>query len=302
MFSRLALRTTRSVPRTTSAFRSFHASPPSNNDQGESAVAEEEDDNIGNDGVLGNLFGNPYTSIPLCGLGVMTATATDFYILDAETQLLGLWCMFVGTCYFNFSDPIANYFDDLAANVQKDQNAQEDLIIDAMEVTKGAHQRQTAIFEDIQAIYEAQKVVMESLVAAKTNELGHIVRASVVQKLDNVVTQESRMTATIQSNLVDAATEQVRTSVTGDRAKTMALENAFAAIADPTAASTGKDPVSSIYSKFFNDFNARLADASANETELSAELRAEMEAEMKSVAARDGLDFVNIAAPATMKL
>jgi hypothetical protein len=401
MFSRL-VRTTRSVPRTSSAFRSFHASPPSNNDQGESAVAEEEDDNIGNDGVLGNLFGNPYTSIPLCGLGVMTATATDvspyiftpmfrivlcatgkwcncvkqwelrtqkkkersfkklhffffyakpkqtcssccsspalavsyhmhcncnhwsscfkilillfflffffflaffqFYILDAETQLLGLWCMFVGTCYFNFSDPIANYFDDLAANVQKDQNAQEDLIIDAMEVTKGAHQRQTAIFEDIQAIYEAQKVVMESLVAAKTNELGHIVRASVVQKLDNVVTQESRMTATIQSNLVDAATEQVRTSVTGDRAKTMALENAFAAIADPTAASTGKDPVSSIYSKFFNDFNARLADASANETELSAELRAEMEAEMKSVAARDGLDFVNIAAPATMKL
>ena len=210
--------------------------------------------------------------------------------------------MFVGTCYFNFSDPIADYFDDIAANVQKDQNAQEDLIIDAMEVTKGAHQRQTAIFEDIQAIYEAQKVVMDSLVAAKTNELGHIVRASVVQKLDNVVTQESRMTATIQSNLVNAATEQVRTSVTGDRAKTMALENAFAAIADPTAASTGKDPVSSIYSKFFNDFNARLAEASANETELSAELRAEMEAEMKSVAARDGLDFVNIAAPATMKL
>ena len=75
MFSRLALRTTRSVPRTSSAFRSFHASAPSNN-EGESAVAEEED-NVGNDGVLGNLFGNPYTSIPLCGLGVMTATATD---------------------------------------------------------------------------------------------------------------------------------------------------------------------------------------------------------------------------------
>ena len=77
MFSRLALRTTRSVPRTSSALRSFHASPSSNNESAnESAVAEEED-NVGNDGVLGNLFGNPYTSIPLCGLGVMTATATD---------------------------------------------------------------------------------------------------------------------------------------------------------------------------------------------------------------------------------
>ena len=98
MFSRLALRTTRSVPRTTSAFRSFHASPPSNNDQGESAVAEEEDDNIGNDGVLGNLFGNPYTSIPLCGLGVMTATATDVspYIFTPMFRIVlcatGKWC------------------------------------------------------------------------------------------------------------------------------------------------------------------------------------------------------------------
>jgi hypothetical protein len=98
MFSRLALRTTRSVPRTSSAFRSFHVSPPSNNDQGESAVAEEEDDNIGNDGVLGNLFGNPYTSIPLCGLGVMTATATDVspYIFTPMFRIVlcatGKWC------------------------------------------------------------------------------------------------------------------------------------------------------------------------------------------------------------------
>lgn len=301
-FARSAVRAHGSVPRTSSAFRTFHVSAPCNKDNEEAAVAEEEDDSVGNDGILGTLFGNPYYSVPLCGLGVMTATASDYYILDAESQLLGLWCMFVGTCYYNFGDSVAEYFDEISASVQRDQNAQEDLIIDAMQVTKAAHERQTAIFEDIQAIYEAQKVVMDALVTAKSNELGHMVRASVVQKLDNVSTQESRMTATIQSNLVEAATEQVRTSVTGDRAKTMALENAFAAIADPDAPVTGKDPVSSIYSKFFSDFHTRLAEASANDTELSAELRAEMEAEMTTVARRDGLEFVNVSAPATLRL
>ena len=226
----------------------------------------------------------------------------QFYILDAESQLLGLWCMFVGTCYYNFGDSVAGFFDDIAVGVQADQNAQEDAIIGAMEVTKEAHMRQTAIYEDIQAIYEAQKVVMDSLCTAKSSELGHIMRAQVVAKLETVVQQESRMTNTIQSNLVAAATEQVRSSVAGERAKTMALENAFAAIADPSAPPAGKDPVSAIYTKFFADFNGRLAAAGSADIELSAEVQAQMEEEMKTAARRDGLEFVTVKAPSSMRL
>ena len=135
---------------------------------------------------------------------------------------------------------------------------------------------------------------MDALVTAKNNELGHIVRSSVVQKLDYVVTQESRMTATIQSNLVDNATKTVRKKVTGEKAKTLALENAFAAIADPDGVAKGQDPVSAIYSEFFSGFNTRLAAAKATPTELSAELRAQMEADMTAAARRDGLDFINV--------
>jgi len=210
--------------------------------------------------------------------------------------------MFVGTCYYNFGDSVAGFFDDIAVGVQADQNAQEDAIIGAMEVTKEAHMRQTAIYEDIQAIYEAQKVVMDSLCTAKSSELGHIMRAQVVAKLETVVQQESRMTNTIQSNLVAAATEQVRSSVAGERAKTMALENAFAAIADPSAPPAGKDPVSAIYTKFFADFNGRLAAAGSADIELSAEVQAQMEEEMKTAARRDGLEFVTVKAPSSMRL
>ena len=76
-FARQAVRAKASVPRTSSAFRTFHVSAPSNNDSQEAAVADDDEDDIGNDGVLGTLFGNPFYSVPLCGLGVMTATATD---------------------------------------------------------------------------------------------------------------------------------------------------------------------------------------------------------------------------------
>ena len=78
--ARTALKAKTSIPRTGSAFRSFHVSTPPQDDDKAAAVAEE-DDSVGNDGVLGTLFGNPYYSVPLCGLGVMTATASDVSIL-----------------------------------------------------------------------------------------------------------------------------------------------------------------------------------------------------------------------------
>ena len=64
MISRLArsaLKAKTSIPRTGSAFRSFHVSTPPQDDDKAAAVAEE-DDSVGNDGVLSTLFGNPYYS------------------------------------------------------------------------------------------------------------------------------------------------------------------------------------------------------------------------------------------------
>ena len=50
---------------------------------------------------------------------------------------------------------------------------------------------------------------------------------------------------------VESATAQVRAEVSSDAVKTAALEQAFAAIADPTAPAAGEDPVAAIYSKAF---------------------------------------------------
>ena len=63
----------------------FHASA-SRNDEAKSETAA--DDSVGNDGFFGSLLGNPYTSVPICGLGVMSATATEYVIQSSWTHPL----------------------------------------------------------------------------------------------------------------------------------------------------------------------------------------------------------------------
>ena len=209
--------------------------------------------------------------------------------------------MFVGTCYYNFGDQIGAMLDETGAQVKSEQHQQEDAIIAALEVTKEAHSRQTAIFEDINAIHESQKEIMEAIVSAKSSELRHQMRAQVVSRLENVAAEESRFTAGIQAGLVNAATEQVRSAMATKEVKDRALQQAMKQIADPSQALT-EDPVGEVYSKVFADFNAKLAATANEEQALSAEAKAEMSEDMKSIARRDGLDFVSVSAPDALKL
>lgn len=216
--------------------------------------------------------------------------------------MLGLWCMFVGITYQNFGGAIGQYFDDIADAHLAEQNAQEMAMIKAMKSTQAAHQRQTEIHADINAIFEAQQELMAVIVEAKSNELKHTVRDGLVTKLDATVAEESRMTATIQAGLVESATASVRDAMSSDAVKSAALEQAFAAIADPNAPPAGEDPVAAIYSKAFADFDTKVKKLQSEEFELSAEVQKEMKEAMDAVAARDGLAFVNVEVPSKYKI
>lgn len=239
---------------------------------------------------------NPVYALPLGGLVAMTGVATDFYILGEETQLLGLWVLFCGTIYHNFGDMIGEAFDDMADAVAKEQNAQEHAIVESMEITKAAHERQTAIYEDIKAIFEAQKELMDTIVAGKSMQLHHDFRSQIVSKLNNIVSEEAGLTSDVQSGLVNAATKQVRASITTDAAKKVALEQAIAAIASPDTP-PGKDQVSDMYNAVFADFAKNLAAAKEEEQTLSAEVKAAVAEDIAAVARRDGLDFISVATP-----
>jgi hypothetical protein len=259
--------------------------------EGAAPVEEQEQE----EGLLSKLS-NPVYALPLGGLVAMTGVATDFYVLNEETQLLGLWVLFCGTIYHNFGDAIGAAFDDMADSVAKEQNAQEEAIVESMVVTKAAHERQTAIYEDIKAIFEAQKELMDTIVSGKSNQLQHDFRAQIQSKLNNIVSEEAGLTADVQSGLVAAATERVTAQISSDAAKKVALEQAIAAIANPDA-STGKDQVSDLYASVFADFAKSLAAAKEKEQTLSAQVQAAVAENIAEVARRDGLDFTSASAP-----
>ena len=124
----------------------------------------------------------------------------------------------------DFGGAIGEYFDDIADAHLAEQNAQEMAMVQAMKSTQAAHQRQTEIHADINAIFEAQQELMSTIVEAKSNQLKHTVRDGLVAKLEATISEESRLTGAIQAGLVESATAQVRAEVTSDAVKNAALE------------------------------------------------------------------------------
>jgi len=163
-----------------------------------------------------------------------------------------------------------------------------------MQVTADAHRRQVEIRADLEAIRDAQAEIMDSIVAAKSSQLKHELRAEIVSKLDNIVQMEKQITAGIQSGLVASATEQVRADV--GSMKKQALDSAFAALADPNSA-PGQDPVTEAYNAIFANFSKNMKASEGKDVELSADAQAEIASDMEAVARRDGLDFIKISAP-----
>ena len=261
------------------------------------AVAETEEEDSGLD--LWKLLSNPLYGLPVGGLAAATAVATDFYVINSETQLLGLWVLFVGTCYHNFGGAIGGMLDETGAAVMKEQHAQENAISASMQVTADAHKRQVEIAGDLAAIREAQASVMDAIVAAKSSKLQHELRAEIVSKLNNIKGTETTVTSGIQAGLVESATAQVRDQVAG--MKKEALDSAFAALADPNAPAAA-DPVTAAYNTIFTNFSKNMKDAAGKDIELAAEVQAEIKAELEAIARRDGLDYIGVSAPATARV
>ena len=276
------------VPRASTQLRFFQGTASSNNE--ENAVAESEEEGFD----LWKTLSNPLYGLPIGGIAAASAVANGFYVINEETQLLGLWVLFVGTVYHNFGGAIGEFFDESGRAVAKEQLAQEEAIISSMQVTADAHRRQVEIRADLEAIRDAQAEIMDSIVAAKSSQLKHELRAEIVSKLDNIVQMEKQITAGIQSGLVASATEQVRADV--GSMKKQALDSAFAALADPNSA-PGQDPVTEAYNAIFANFSKNMKASEGKDVELSADAQAEIASDMEAVARRDGLDFIKISAP-----
>lgn len=226
----------------------------------------------------------PLTAGTLCLLSV-----PGIYHWDAESQMLGLFALFVGTIYSQGGDAIGKFFDDTADEVLKEHQALEDAQIDAVKLALDAHKRQTVVYEDIKMIFEAQKGLMGEVVDAAGAKLKHEVRANFVKKLDTIAHAEQAAAESVQATLVDNATAYVTSqyandsgSLTGD-----ALNSALNAIANPAE---NKDNVGDIYKSYFEKCRQNWANDAGKEVKLDASIVEAANDAMQSVGKRDGLE------------
>jgi len=262
--------------------RAIHASLPS----------RKEEEPLGPSMVEKFQLNDPTRYVPLTIAGFSISSLTGLYHFDAESQLLALWVLFCGTVYSRGGPIIAEMLDEMSDAVLKEHKAAEEAEIEAVRVTMEAHQRQTAVFKDIQELFDAQKSVMDKLVETSDARLAHGVRDTFIKKLNTLVSLDSKTSETSRKILIEKATESVKNAYLASKdasLKNKALDAALAALSSPESAKKD-DTVGQLYTQYFAQFGKKMKDASAKPVELTPQAAAEISEAVANVARRDGLE------------
>lgn len=204
--------------------------------------------------VSSGYFSDYRIQLPIGFLVAVPLLEHQVYVISEETQLLGCFMIFVATIYTQAGDAIGKFFDNKALTIMADQRAQEDIAIGALRKALVLHQQNLSLAKDMKIILASQAEVKNTLAAAKTIQLQHKTRASVVKQLDYLVQKEEQLKSATQAFLIAGSTKAVKDAFLNDKKlQSSALSAALESIVDPTKKSTG-DVVGSVYSKFFNDY------------------------------------------------
>lgn len=228
---------------------------------------------------------HPTRWVPITVGGLVAANAAGLYHFNEESQLLGLFVLFVGTIYSQGGDAIGAMLDEAKHSVLKEQAALEESQIEATRLILETHKKQVGAYEDIQSILAAQKEVVDDVVATASRKLKHQVRDGIVAKLDNLVQVESQAASSINAKLLDGATAAVMKSYqtdTGDLYNAE-LNSALATLANPEL-TAGKDTVGPSFKAFFSGFRSKIDKEAGKEVTVSAEILAAAQEAMNSAA------------------
>jgi hypothetical protein len=206
-------------------------------------------------------------------------------MLSEEMQLVGCFAMFCGAAYQLGNQAVADALDAKGKAIIAQHNALEDEAIASIKEVMEAHEGRVALLGELKAVSAAQAAALDQLKAGKTMELQHVVRDGIVKKLDTLVAKDEQTTALISAKLVDDAAAAVAGKFGDDATKAKALDEAVAALSDPS-----KKPalVNALFASHFKSVSASASKKSGSEVALSAAALAELNDELAALAKRDG--------------
>jgi len=275
---------------------SFHAGPVLRDEEKAAEPAEEKGS------FLLESLGDWHRAVPIGVAMAIPAVQLDVYMITEETQLFCCFMLFIGSAYSLGGDAFGAMMDEKGDAILKEHNAIEDVQIAAVETTLEAHQMMTTCQEDIKDVFAEQKELMDATVAAQTLSLKHAVRAEVVAKLETIKQQETALANSVQATLVEAATENITSAFAGeggDKLRADALKQAVDALAGK---GTGSDTVAEMYGEYMKTFGSNLSAISGTDQALPADITKAIGDEIESIKRRDGLEFIDVAAPTSVKM
>jgi hypothetical protein len=248
---------------------------------------------------------SPSRFIPITVGAAGVATATGLYHWDAESQILGLFVLFVGTIYAKGGSTMAAMLDETSRAILKEQNALEDAQIAATKLAIAAHERQTDVYKDIQQIFEGQRALMDTIVATSTNRVKHDVRNKTQRLLDQLVTVEQSASDTVQKDMVESATKRVQAVFAKGKPalKAKALNQALKMLKNPKAKpEKKKDLVGAAYSKYFAAFRKKADGMKKKPIELKPAVQAVGAESAKTFTRITDLEKLKVKVPSSVTL
>jgi len=232
----------------------FHAGAPTRDNDAAVAATEEAEP------TLWDTIKEPMIMGPMIGLLSTGAVGNHIYHFDEETQLLGLFALFVGTIFTTAGESIGKGIDDQTRQILADMNEQEDALIERMQLACEKMESFVAASEDLKQVLAYKKSLIGDVLDAKTNATKLRVHNHFDTLLRNAVMAEERERNALKSALVEAATAQVTQDVGTKAMRAKSLEEALKVVKGEEAA----DVVGQQYVKFFESEAARMEKEAAS--------------------------------------
>lgn len=235
-------------PPVLSSIRSFHASAPS--------FGKDDEEIVVGEGIIDKYkLYEPSRYVPLTVGWFSAMSMAGLYHFNEETQLLGIFCLFVGTVYAKGGDAIGAFLDQQGDTILKEQNDIERQMIVVLKEAKLIQAEGLQNYDQIIAVYEDFVQLCKDMNECHPRILRAEVHKQVEDLMNIYVSQENKLSMETERLVVDGAAAAVREAFIADpKLQAAALEHAFATLAGKGDGSAKQDVVADLFGEFFNKF------------------------------------------------
>ncbi|CAB9498406.1 Mitochondrial ATP synthase B chain precursor (ATP-synt_B) [Seminavis robusta] len=232
---------------------------------------------------------DPLYAIPLGFTFAIPAIHNEFFIVNEETQLTGVFLLFCVIVYTQAGEMIHKGLVEKADQMLADQNELEDAVIECLEdLYQDIDKLSGTLVSDFEAISQATEATYAKLNAAGAIKPQYDFKAQVERVLHLIEQEETNVKEKAKGDLMAEATTAVSDKFLSDKAMQKASMDLALAKLKGTA-KPADDPVKNAFIQFFKD-----KAASAAKADDSAEMIAQREAmvaKLNGIAKTEGFFF-----------